>query len=544
MTKDQQSSAIDLEELIHNQLNIMDLQLTVMGQMMSGSAQKAGSISPAVQNPIPENIKNEKVGDNKKVTAASETQSGSSHAQPAGRRALKKTSEDLTPRQQSALNELIQKYSDKTRKSKQLTDEWRSVLADNRSVAGFNLLWKEMVYQIVCDRSLGSKIWDVDGNEYLDITLSFGAVLLGHSPQFIVKAVEEQLQRGFEVGLQNALVGDVCNLICELTGNERVTFSHSGCEAVQYATRIARTVTGRDKVVMFVNDIHGRGDLVLGRTIMSKNGYNTIPSAAGVPKQVVDHAIVLQYGTEEALSVIREQADQLAAVLVEPVRTRNPDLQPVEFLKELRQITHQSGALLIFDEVVMGFRVNPGGAQGYFDIRADLVTYGKALGGGMPIGAVAGKAEYIDVIDGGRWCFGDGSLPEVGMTVAGGTMVKHPLAMAAARAFLSHIKSEGPSLQKNLGLRTSKFVKNLNEYFKSEEIPIYLEHFSSYFLPKFTGDQRFEGLFYCYLRNKGVHVYLDYPCFLSTAHTDDDIAFLTDAFKSSAREMMDAGFLS
>lgn len=523
-----ESSELDLmEQVMQAQLDLMNEQLRILKK----NRETGSNTLPS--NTTYQGVKSTKMsGDDGSV------------AQPAGRRSLVKHREaELSVQQKQALQSLTDSYCSRTKTSKTLTQKWRVHLADNRTVAGFNVLWKEMVYQIVAESSKGANIVDVDGNEYIDVTLCFGASLLGHSPDFVVNAVRKQLERGYEVGQQNMLAGDVSELICEMTGNERVTFAHSGCEAVQYAIRIARAVTGKDKIVVFENDIHGRGDSILARRVPGKTGLRSLPSAVGVLAGAVEDTLVLEYGSDNALEIIREYADQLAAVIVEPVRTRNPDLQPTQFLLDLRKITQESESLLIFDEVVMGFRVHPAGAQGYFDIKSDLAIYGKTIGGGMPIGVVAGKREYIDVVDGGMWQYGDDSIPEVGMTVSGGTMIKHPLAMAASIAFLQHLKERGPQLQENLNRRTHDFVQELNDYFQNKKLPIHIEHFSSYYFPRFKGDKRFEGLFYIYMRLSGIHIYMDYPCFLSTAHSDEDIANISKAFKLAAEKMLSVGFI-
>src|SRR5204862_2166287 len=142
---------------------------------------------------------------------------------------------------------------------------------------------------------------------------------------------------------------------------------------------------------------------------------------------------VLDYGTPESMAIIKERAHELAAVVVEPVQSRRPDFQPVEFLRELRAVTEQSGTVLVFDEIVTSFRSHPRGAQGLFDIQADLASYGKVVGGGFPIGVIAGKRAFMDALVGGHWEYGDDSIPTVGVTYFAGTFVRHPLALAAAR---------------------------------------------------------------------------------------------------------------
>ncbi len=356
-------------------------------------------------------------------------------------------------------------------------------------------------------------------------------------------AVREQLERGFEVGVQNHLLGEVSEMACEATGNERMAFTASGGEAVETAIRIARTVTGRDKVAYFTGDIHGRSDIVLGRSIETGDGPRTVPMVAGVPQQVVDDAFVLEYGSDRALDIIRAEASDLALVLVEPVRTRNPDLQPVAFLRELRRVADDLGFLLVFDEIVTGFRAHIGGVQALFDVRADLTTYGKVLGGGLPIGVVAGAGRYVDVIDGGPWTFGDDSFPEADITASGGTLIKHPLTLAAARAVLAHLKERGPSLQADLNQRTADAVAAINSAYSADGLPIHVEHFSSFFRPSFTAGHRFAGLFQFFLRDRGVHTNPPSPSFLSTAHTEADVEAVIDAYVEAGRDMARGGFL-
>ena len=382
-----------------------------------------------------------------------------------------------------------------------------------------------------------------DGNEYIDTALGFGTNLFGHSPDFVVAAVRDKLARGYEVGVQHDLLGQVSEMTCAMTGNDRLAFTTSGGEAVETAIRVARTVTGRDKVAYFTDDIHGRSDIVLGRSIETRGELRTVPMVAGVPQRVVDDAFVLEYGSDRALEVIRAHASELALVLVEPVRSRNPDLQPVGFLRELRRLADDHGFLLVFDEIVTGFRAHPGGVQAMFDVRADITTYGKVLGGGLPIGVVAGAERYIDVIDGGRWEFGDDSFPESDITASGGTMIKHPLTLAASRAVLTYLQEQGPSLQADLNRRASEAVAAINEAYTRDGLPIHIEHFSSFFRPTFTVATRFAGLFQFYLRELGVHTNPPSPSFLSTAHTEADIQAIVDAYVAAGREMGRNGFL-
>ncbi len=362
----------------------------------------------------------------------------------------KGVSGELTRRQKESLQSLVERYSKRTAKSKTITEEHRQPLADPRVVAGFRSQWKEIVYPIVTDRSEGPHLWDLDGNEYVDMLNGFGPIFLGHRPAFVTAAIEDQLKKGFEIGPQTPLAGEVAKMFCEMTGNERMTFCNTGSEAVMAAMRVARTVTGRNKVVLFADAYHGMFDEVLVKGFKRGGVPHSSPVAPGIPREKVANILVLDYGTPESLEWIRQNAKDLAAVLVEPVQSRHPEMVLPEYLKEIRKITEQSGTALIFDEVVTGFRTHPGGCQALFGIRADLATYGKVVAGGMPIGILAGKAQFMDALDGGMWHFGDDSFPEVGVTFFAGTFVRHPLALAAVKAVLQHFKSEGPELQERV----------------------------------------------------------------------------------------------
>ncbi len=449
----------------------------------------------------------------------------------------------LDERQQRALRRLSERYVAKTPRSKAYTQQHRPRLADPRAVAGFRPDWKELVYPLVVESSAGSRLRDLDGNEYVDLTMGFGVNFLGHSPEFVTRALHEQLQTGIEIGPQAKRAGEVAELLCEFTGMDRVSFCNTGSEAVMAALRLARTATGRDKVVYFTGGYHGTFDQVLIRGHAVNGTYRSVPVAPGIPQSIADNLIVLEYGTAESLTFIRRQARDLAAVLVEPVQSRRPDLQPVDFLQALRDITAESGTALIFDEVVTGFRSYPGGAQARFGIRADLATYGKVIGGGIPIGVIAGQAKYMDALDGGQWQFGDDSFPEIGVTFFAGTFVRHPLALAAAQAVLGYLKQQGEKLQLELDSRTARLVRTINAHCAAVEAPLRLSSFSSLFMIEYPHELKLASLLWYYLRDRGIHVWEGRPCFLSTVHTDADLERVVQAFAESIAEMQAGGLL-
>jgi amino acid adenylation domain-containing protein len=259
-------------------------------------------------------------------------------------------------RQKARLATFMRRYVERTQKSKQFTEANRPHMADPRVVNGFRPLTKEITYQIVIERSKGSRLWDLDGNEYVDALNGFGMNMFGWQPDFVQEAVRRQLDDGYEIGPQHPLAADVTALICELTGCDRAALCNTGSEAVMAALRIARTVTGRSTAVVFTGSYHGTFDEVLVRAGKGGKGLSAAP---GVMSGMFGDIRVLDYGTPEALAFIRENADDLAAVLAEPVQSRRPDFQPREFLQEVRAITEKSGTCFIFDEVITGFRVAP-----------------------------------------------------------------------------------------------------------------------------------------------------------------------------------------
>lgn len=453
----------------------------------------------------------------------------------------------MSEKQLVYLKKFIERYNIRTRESKQLAQTYRPFLADNKGVTGFRLPLKELLYPLAVKHAQGARLWDVDGNEYVDTAMGYGSLLFGHSPAFITKTIEEQIQHGIQIGPQSPLIGKTAQLLCDVTKNERATFCTSGTEAVMTALRIARAATGRPKIAMFTGSFHGTFDgiLVVPREGTDEDGAAS-PMAPGVPPHIVDDVLVLQFDTPASLEIIKSHAHELAAVLVEPRQSRRPDLQPVTFLRELRQVTQDAGIALIFDEVVTGFRTHLGGVQGLLDIKADITTYGKALGGGIPVSAIAGKAAFMNVIDGGAWMFGDGSYPEVTETFFAGTFFKHPLIVPVVWNILNHLKEHSPQIQEHLNDMTDQITNDLNRYFEQQEIPILVVNFGSLFRFVFPPELKTitADIFFYHLVEKGVYLSEGRNCFLSTAHTTKDIQFIVQAVQSSITEMRSGGFFT
>ncbi|GAB1545336.1 hypothetical protein NUACC21_80120 [Scytonema sp. NUACC21] len=451
---------------------------------------------------------------------------------------LQNSENGLKTKQQQHLEALIASYTKRTQKSKQKAQTYRQVLADSRSVAGFRFSIKEILYPVIGEKAQGSKLWDIDGNEYVDLTMGFGVLLFGHNPPFVKAAIESQLQQGLQIGPQSNLAGEVAELICELTGMERTVFCNSGTEAVMTALRLARTTTGRHKIARFTNSYHGHFDGVLATA--SKHEVDAVPMV-GVSPQAVKDVLVLDYGSSESIDILQAHGHELAAVLVEPVQSRQPELQPKEFLHKLRQLTQAAGTALIFDDVLTGFRIHQGGTQAWFGVEADMAIYGKIIGGGLPIGVVAGKAAYMNGIDGGWWNYGDASYPQANKTFFAGTFNKNHMTMTAAKAVLQHLKEQGNNLQQQLNQRTLYLAETLNTYFRAENVPISIVHCGSLFRFSFSGN--LDLLFY-HLLEKGVYIWEGRNCFLSTAHSDADLDYVIQAVKDSINALRKGGFLS
>ena len=446
---------------------------------------------------------------------------------------------ELTAPQQDLLLHLTKRYTQKTAGSKSYTQQHRSHMADPRVVSGFKPLTKELVYPIVVNRSKGSRLWDIDGNEYIDMLNGFGSNMFGYQPDFIKEALHKQVDDGFEVGPQHELAGRVCELVCDLTNSDRAALCNTGSEAVLGAMRIARTVTGRSLIVAFTGSYHGIIDEVIVRGTKKLKSF---PAAPGIMPQSVQNMLILDYGTQESLEVIRERVQEIAAVLVEPVQSRRPEFRPVEFLKELRTLTESAGTVLIFDEIITGFRMHPAGAQGLFGIQADLATYGKVVGGGLSIGVIAGKRKFMDALDGGGWQYGDSSFPEVGVTYFAGTFVRHPLSLAAAQASLNHLKQQGPRLQRSLTAKAERLADTLNTEFRHRQLPLSIAQFGSLWRIKFHQEIAYSELLFTLMREKGIHIWDGFPCFITEAITDTEIDQVIELFRESIEEMIEAGF--
>ncbi len=292
------------------------------------------------------------------------------------------------------------------------------------------------------ERAAGATIWDVDGREYIDYVGTWGPAILGHAPRVVIDAVRDAAERGVSFGIPNPLEVEMAELICRWVPSiEKVRMVNSGTEATMSCVRLARGFTGRDKIIKFEGCYHGHVDSLL---VNAGSGALTHgqPDSAGVPAAFADLTISLPFNDIDAVrAAFRENQDSIAAIILEPIPANAGLYLPREnFLAELREECSRAGALLIFDEVMTGFRVARGGAQEIYGIPPDLTALGKVIGGGLPVGAFGGRAEIMD------------QLSPDGPVYQAGTLSGNPLAMAAGLAQLRELERiDGWSILETLG---------------------------------------------------------------------------------------------
>jgi glutamate-1-semialdehyde 2,1-aminomutase len=308
-------------------------------------------------------------------------------------------------------------------------------------------------------RAKGAKIWDVDGTEYIDYVGSWGPAILGHAPKVVVDAVREAATRGLSFGIPNPLEVEMAELICKWVPSiEKLRMVNSGTEATMSCIRLARAFTQRDKIIKFDGSYHGHVDGLLVKTGSGALTHGR-PDSAGVPQAFADLTISLPFNdTDLVRRAFAENKGEIAAVIVEPVPANAGLYLPSDdFLSMLRNECATNGALLIFDEVITGFRLSPGGAQENYGVKPDLTALGKVIGGGLPVGAFGGRAEIMD------------QLSPDGPVYQAGTLSGNPLAMAAGLAQLRELERiNGWKLLEELGAQFEELAQNAIKFAKTD----------------------------------------------------------------------------
>ena len=323
----------------------------------------------------------------------------------------------------------------------------------------------------------GAYLYDEDGNKYIDFISSWGPLILGHAHPSVIDAINTQSYKGTSYGIPTELETKMAALVVELAPNvDKVRFVNSGTEACMSAVRLARGYTGRDKIIKFSGCYHGHADPFL---IQAGSGASTfgMPNSPGVTPSSAKDTLIADYNNIEQVSSLFElNKNEIAAVILEPIAGNMGCVLPQEnFIKELKEHCHDNGALLIFDEVMTGFRLALGGAQEVLSIDADLVTYGKVIGGGLPVGAFGGRAEIMDYL-----------APE-GPVYQAGTLSGNPIAMSAGYAMLNHLK-ENPNVFISLQDKTTYLANGINKILQQTSLPYQLNKMGSMISLHFTDE--------------------------------------------------------
>ncbi len=389
------------------------------------------------------------------------------------------------------------------------------------------------------ERGEGPYLYDVDGNRFIDYVLSWGPLILGHAHPEVVSAVQEAATRGTSYGAPSPLEIELGRLIQELMPNiEMLRFVNSGTEATMSALRLARAFTKRDKIIKFEGCYHGHADMLL---VQAGSGVATLglPDSPGVPPATVQDTLVARFNDLDSVSALFEiYPDEIAAVIVEPVAGNMGVVPPVEgFLSGLRQISNHNDSLLIFDEVMTGFRVHLGGAQALFDIQPDLTTLGKVIGGGLPVGVYGGRADIMYMI-----------APS-GPVYQAGTLSGNPLAMAAGIKTLQVLKR--PGIWENLEQATNQLAWGVKEAAQTASIPIWGNQVGTMFASFFTNipvtdwntaktsDTDLFGKFFQGCLERGVYLAPSQfeAGFMSTAHDEQVLTATLEAVTEALKEV-------
>jgi glutamate-1-semialdehyde 2,1-aminomutase len=389
---------------------------------------------------------------------------------------------------------------------------------------------------VVAARGQGSRIWDVDGKEYIDFVLSWGPLVLGHAPPIVLDALESAMQNGTSFGMPTELEVELGTLIRERMPHvEMMRFVSSGTEATMSAVRLARAATGRDVILKFEGCYHGHADSFL---VHAGSGVATLglPDSPGVPAELATLTLTAPFNDlAAASSLVRDNTRAIGAIIVEPVVGNSGFIPPeLSFLEGLRALADSAGALLIFDEVMTGFRIAPGGARERFGITADLTTLGKVIGGGLPVAAYGGRRELME------------RVAPSGPVYQAGTLSGNPLAMAAGLATLTALT---PELHRRIETRTAALVDGLQRIATELAVPFTADcagsmwgfFFSStpvrnFAMAKASDVELFKRFFHAALE-RGVYLAPSpfEACFMSAAHSDEDVAEALERMREAMR---------
>lgn len=394
---------------------------------------------------------------------------------------------------------------------------------------------------IFFERAEGAYMYDADGKRYIDYVGSWGPMILGHNHPAVLEATLEAAKRGLSFGTPTEVEITMAETIRQIVPSiEKVRMVNSGTEATMTAIRLARGYTGRDKILKFEGNYHGHADALL---VKAGSGALTlgVPNSPGIPEDFAKHTLTVNYNDIESVKqIFREVGDEIACIIVEPVAGNMNCVPPVDgFLEGLREVCDAHGSVLIFDEVMTGFRVAPGGAQERYNVKPDLTTLGKVIGGGMPVGAFGGKKEVMDYI------------APVGPVYQAGTLSGNPVAMSAGLAALQQLST--PGLYQQLYQRVDTLLNGLQERADRAGVPMTTNRAGSMFGFFFTKDtevttyeqatqcnmEHFKTFYHAMLEQG---VYLAPSAFeggfMSAAHSEEDIQYTLDAAEKAFAKLL------
>jgi glutamate-1-semialdehyde 2,1-aminomutase len=389
-------------------------------------------------------------------------------------------------------------------------------------------------YPFFVEHAQGSKLYDADNNAYIDYCNAYGAMLLGHAEPDIMKAVKKQLPKGSLYGAPTELEVEFAELISKSSPcMEMLRLVNSGTEATMHALRAARGFTGRKKIIKFEGCFHGSHDSVLVKAGSGAATFGT-PNSLGIPEETTQNTIVIPYNSIGALeAVMKKQGNDVAAVIVEPVLANVGLILPTEdYLSYLRKVTSQHGTVLIFDEIITGFRLSLGGAQEYYGVKPDMATLGKVLGGGFPLAAFGGKREIME------------NISPVGKVYQAGTFSGNPVSVTAGYTILKLLNQKKAEIYPRLEKNCAELAKTLADFVQTYDMPAQIYNIASMYQIFFTkeevrdyscakhSDTKMFITYFHELLRQGVFIPPSQfeTCFVSMAHTEEDLKQTMNAF--------------
>ena len=394
-------------------------------------------------------------------------------------------------------------------------------------------------YPFFTKKAKGSHIWDVDGNEYIDYCMGYGPLILGHAHPSVIEAVKGQLEDGTLYGTPTEQEVELAEIVCKAVPcADMLRLVNTGTEATMSAIRVARGYTGKKKIVKFEGCYHGAHDYVL---VKAGSGATTfgMPNSLGIPEETTKNTLVVPYNDLESFErVITRERDEIAAVIIEPVVGNAGVILPKKgYLKSIRELTEENGIVLIFDEVITGFRLAFGGAQEYYGIVPDMVTLGKIMGGGFPLAAFGGKREIMQMV------------APTGKVYQAGTFSGNPISVTAGLATLRTIQRKSSTFYRELELKNKRISDTVRDLAEDHGLPVQVNNVASMFQIFFGGSEVYDyesakkadkARFMRYhkkLLKRGIFIPPSQfeTCFISSEHSEEDVRKTIEAMEESMK---------